>query len=143
MSERKKRLLASKTKLVETVEIEVEGQKEKFDVRSISVGAKLALQEKARAAGDVDADGTPTSTRGQLNLAARLVVASIYEPGTLAPAFVEADIAELIDSTFFEDLTERVGKLLSPDGAKGKSTAAASTQPEPPSPSPSTDSPTK
>lgn len=143
MSERKRRLLASKTQLVGSVTVDVDGKPETFDVRNTSVGAKASMQEKARAAGELDANDKPTSARANLLMGARLVVATVYEPGTLTAMFDESDIPELIDTTFFSELIQQVGELLGPGGAKGKSTAAASTQPESPSPAPSIASPTR
>jgi hypothetical protein len=136
-AEKKKRLLAQSSKFVETIDLVVDSEKVQFDVRSISVGARLELVEKGRAAGEVHKDSEePTSTRAGAIMAARLMVASLYEPGTLTRAFEEADAYELVNTSFFEELVNKVGPLLGPEASRGKSSAAASDAPASPSPAP-------
>jgi hypothetical protein len=136
-AEKKKRLLAQSSKFVQKIEIDAGDEKVEFDVRSISVGARLELVEKGRAAGEVQKDSEePTSVRAGAVMAARLMAASLYEPGTLNRAFNEADVYELVNTSFFEELVNIVGPLLGPESARGKSPAAASGVPASPSPAP-------
>lgn len=143
MSDRKQKLLGSKTKFLEAITVDVDGVHERFDIRADSVAAKSAMAEAAVAAGEIGKDGQPTSNENAMRFTARVVVASTFEPGTTQPSFTAEDIPELINTHFFEELSQKVLKAIGPVGAKGKSPAAASEQPASPSPSPSTDSPTK
>lgn len=125
----KHKLLAKNRKLFKTVDIDAgNGERVPVEIRKPSMGDRLRLLEKAREAGDMDAEHKPTSERAGARVLARIAVCVLFDPETKRPLFADNDLDELLDEAWLEELAGDLGAVfnVSEEQMRGNSPATPS-----------------
>lgn len=116
MSDLKARLAAKNRKTAKVTSLDWCDGSAPTEVRIVkgTMGDRLKLLEKAQADGIIDADGKPTTTKNNVLLLARFVVAFVYEGAK--PAFEPGDEESLVDDApWLEDIGTEVMAVFNPE----------------------------
>jgi hypothetical protein len=88
-----------------------------------TAGDRLEVIEKARAAGDISSESgedQPKDARAAMRFAARMVSVCLYDPETSARCFGDAELEELPNQMWFEDILPKCTAVFNAEGTRGK-----------------------
>jgi hypothetical protein len=118
MSHLKSKLLSKQRRTASTLSLRVDEEMVSVDIIKPTLGDKLALLEKAQRDGLCDGEGRPLTPSGGAQLAARMVVMLVREKGVAL--FTEDEVADLIQSEHFEELSSAAGAVFRGERPAGK-----------------------
>lgn len=96
----KHKLLAKNRRVMKTAEIDGV----KVEIVKPTMGDRLRIIEQARTAGEMNERNEPTGDRAGARMLARIAVCVLHDPETGRPMFAVADVDELLDETWLEEV---------------------------------------
>ena len=113
MSEIRSKLLAKNRKTLKSAAVEVDGEPITVQIIKPTLGERLRVIESAQNAGEVDAEGKPTSPFNGARVTARMICTCMYLDGQ--PLFRADDHEEVLVAPWFEEVAPLVGEAFTPD----------------------------
>ncbi|MFY0577985.1 hypothetical protein ACN28S_29985 [Cystobacter fuscus] len=118
------KLLGKNRKLVETVEVEVDGEKVKIDLRKPSVGEVMKTVSAGKLAGELDAEGKldEADPLKGMSFVARALIMVAYDPETKRPLFKAEQVPDIVEEDWFLSIGSKIMAAFSvePEAIKGK-----------------------
>jgi hypothetical protein len=120
----KHRLLAKDRKVLKKIDLDGDT----VNICKPTQGDRVKVLEAAKAAGEMDEQGKATSTRNGLLTVARIAACLLYDPATGRPIYSDADLDDLIDAVWLEEIQEDLQDAFAPKmkDVRGKSEATPS-----------------